>query len=186
MSPGETLRALAAAGLVVLAAGGALEARAADSEAGAARAPGAQQTNPPQESPMTQQTEAEGTFDVEVTPVAGSGETPGSFPRHALAKTFHGGLAGTSVGEMMSVGGADGSGAYVAIETVQATLGGREGSFALVHRGTMRQGADFRLDVQVVPNSGTGGLAGLAGTMDITITGREHRYVLRYTLPAAP
>ena len=127
--------------------------------------------------------EATGRFDVKVTPIAAEGATAGAFPRHSLAKTFHGDLVGTSEGEMMSVGGADGSGAYVALETVLGTLQGRTGTFSLVHRGTMRHGADFKLSVVVVPDSGTGDLTGIDGTMEILIAGRKHSYKLSYTLP---
>ena len=128
--------------------------------------------------------EARGKFDVKVTPINAEAIAAGAIARHALAKTFHGDLAGTSEGEMMSLGGADGSGAYVALEIVRGTLHGRTGAFSLVHRGTMRQGADFQLSVVIVPGSGTGDLAGLDGTMEILIAGREHSYELRYTLPS--
>jgi hypothetical protein len=88
---------------------------------------------------------------------------------------------------MMSVDAtAEGSGAYVAIERVSGALHGRQGTFTLVHRGTMRRGGDYRLAVDVVPDSGAGQLAGLEGTMEILIEGREHRYELRYTLPGSP
>ena len=83
--------------------------------------------------------QAKGTFEVKTEPIADSG----AFPRLALQKQFHGDLEGTSAGEMMSVMGAvEGSGAYVALERVTGTLAGRNGSFALVHSGTMRRGAD--------------------------------------------
>jgi hypothetical protein len=41
------------------------------------------------------------------------------------------------------------------------------------------------LAVAVVPDSGTGELVGLTGTMTIEIVGGEHRYVFDYVLPAA-
>jgi len=130
--------------------------------------------------------EATGKFDVKATPIAAEGAAAaGAFARHTLAKTFHGDLEGTSDGEMMSVGSADGSGAYVALETVRGTLHGRSGSFSLAHRGTVRQGADFKLSVIVVPDSGTGDLTGIDGTMEILIAGREHSYKLSYTLSDA-
>lgn len=53
-------------------------------------------------------------------------------------------------------------------------------------QGRMRTGEDQRLRVRVVPGSGTDGLAGLSGTMTITIEGREHRYALEYELPDPP
>jgi hypothetical protein len=37
----------------------------------------------------------------------------------------------------------------------------------------------------VVPDSGTGELVGLTGTMQIDIASGKHSYVFEYTLPAA-
>jgi Protein of unknown function (DUF3224) len=39
------------------------------------------------------------------------------------------------------------------------------------------------LNVTVVPDSGTGQLVGLAGTMEIKIADGKHSYDLEYTLP---
>src|SRR5690348_3715819 len=122
---------------------------------------------------------ANGSFEVKLEPL-----TAGAFPRLSLKKTFQGDLEGTSEGEMMSVDGTvEGSGAYVAIERVTGSLGGRKGSFALVHNGTMRRGGDFSMMIRVVPDSGTGELAGLTGTMEIVIEGGKHSYKLEYALP---
>jgi hypothetical protein len=74
------------------------------------------------------------------------------------------------------------SGAYVALERVEGTLDGRHGSFALVHRGLVDDGAQD-LAIIVAPGSGAGELAGLAGTFHLTIEGGEHRYDLEYSLP---
>lgn len=38
----------------------------------------------------------------------------------------------------------------------------------------------------VVPDSGTGGLTGLEGEMQVQIAGDEHRDVFEYTLPDRP
>lgn len=46
----------------------------------------------------------------------------------------------------------------------------------------MTRGAP-QLSVTVVPDSGTGELAGLVGSMQITIEGGEHRYAFDYRLP---
>jgi hypothetical protein len=79
-----------------------------------------------------------------------------------------------------------GSAGYVAIERVSATLHGRRGTFALQHSGTMTRGAP-QLTITVVPDSGTGDLAGLAGTMAITIApDGKHSYDLEYTIAGAP
>lgn len=77
-----------------------------------------------------------------------------------------------------------GSAGYVAMERVTGTLDGRRGSFVLQHSGTMSHGA-FDLKVSIVPDSGTGKLAGIAGTMNIQIApDGKHSYELDYTLPA--
>jgi hypothetical protein len=133
----------------------------------------------PQPKGNTMTRRANGTFEVKVQPIAGEG----AFPRHSAKKTLHGDLEGTSEGEMMSVTSEDGSGAYAAIERVTGTLHGRKGSFALVHSGTMRRGGEFDMIIRVVPESGTGELTGLTGTMQIVIEGRDHSYHFDYALP---
>lgn len=127
---------------------------------------------------------ATGGFEVELTPQASEGNgTPG---RMAIAKQFHGDLEGTSRGQMLTAMTAvDGSAAYVAIEEFQGTLHGRSGAFALQHSGTMSRGAQ-ELSVRVVPDSGTGELAGIAGEMTIEIADGAHSYTFDYTLPEAP
>ena len=124
----------------------------------------------------------DGTFDVKLTPQpAGEGQPWG---RQSIAKTFHGALDGTSRGEMLAVMTAvKGSAGYVALEQVTATLEGRRGSFFLQHSGTMNKGTPA-LTVSVVPDSGTGELAGLQGTMTIDVSGDQHRYTFTYQLPA--
>lgn len=100
----------------------------------------------------------------------------------SLAKTFHGELAATSAGAMLAAHTpSTGAAAYVALERVAGTLGGRTGGFVLAHLGTMTPAAQ-RLDVLIVPGSGTDGLAGIAGTLAIRIEGAAHHYVLDYEL----
>jgi len=142
---------------------------------------GAVMTEAPQAPAETRH--ARGTFDVTITPVQpGSDAAPDAPGRMTLAKTFHGDLTGTGVGEMLATMAPGASGAYVAMERVTGTLDGREGSFALVHRGLMDKGAQDLL-ITVVPGSGTGGLAGITGVFHLTIEGGEHRYDLAYSLP---
>jgi hypothetical protein len=124
--------------------------------------------------------QAAGTFDPKLTPTSAADAPVGAM---SIAKTFKGDLDGTSVGQMLAMGNpAAGSAGYVAMERVTGTLGGRQGSFALQHSGTMDKGAQS-LSVTVVPGTGTDGLAGLSGTMDIRIEGGQHFYILRYSLP---
>jgi hypothetical protein len=128
---------------------------------------------------------ANGLFEVKMSPApladAGADVTLG---RMLIDKTFSGDLVGTSKGEMLMAGTAvKGSAGYVAIERVTGTLGGRSGSFVLQHSGTMNRGAP-QLSVSVVPDSGTGQLAGLSGALAIIIADGQHRYEFDYTLPA--
>jgi hypothetical protein len=83
------------------------------------------------------------------------------------------------------MGSVKGSAGYVAMERVTGTLKGRTGSFVLQHSGTMTRGAP-QLSVTVVPDSGTGQLTGLAGTMTIKINEGKHSYEFEYTLPETP
>ena len=123
---------------------------------------------------------ATGTFEVKMTP-QDAPESPG-IGRMALDKQFHGDLEATSKGQMLTAMTAvQGSAGYVAIEQVNGKLKGRTGTFALQHNGTMNRG-EPRLSITVVPDSGTGDLAGLAGKMEIIIEGGKHSYVFEYTL----
>lgn len=128
--------------------------------------------------------QARGTFDVKVAPqkpdnpqaeAAGLG-------RMSLDKEFQGDLAGTSAGEMLSLLDREiGSGGYVAMERVTGTLAGRKGSFVLQHSAIMRRGTP-EMSIAVVPDSGTGELQGLSGTMTIRIEGKQHFYYFDYRL----
>lgn len=132
-------------------------------------------------------THASGTFDVKVLPQAADEKDAGAaVGRFSLDKQFQGDLAGTSKGEMLAVSTAvPGSAGYVAMEQVTGTLNGRAGTFALQHTGTMTRGA-FQLSVTVVPDSGTGELAGLSGKMDIKITDGKHFYEFDYIISPGP
>ena len=137
----------------------------------------------PAKPPMT--TTIRGPFDVKMTP-QGELTDPTAVGRMLLDKTYHGDLAGTAKGEMIAVRTAQqDSAGYVAIERVTGTIAGRSGTFALQHWGMMTRGArDLR--ISVIPDSGTGDLAGLSGTMNIDIqAGGKHFYELTYVLPPA-
>lgn len=128
---------------------------------------------------------AQGPFDVklEPQPIAlqddGEGTARG---RMSIDKRYHGDLEATSKGEMLTaMTGTQGSAGYVAIEKVTGALAGRSGSFALQHHATMTRGAP-QLEIIVVPDSGSGGLAGIAGAMTIEIAaGGKHSYTFDYT-----
>jgi hypothetical protein len=124
-------------------------------------------------------TTARGSFDVTVQPAAA--ELDGAVARFELSKTFSGDLEGAGSGVMLSAGDPQsGAAGYVAIETVRGRLAGRDGGFALQQFGTMDAGAQV-LHYEVVPGSGTGGLAGISGTLHLEIDDDgTHRYALEY------
>lgn len=127
---------------------------------------------------------AVGTFVVRITPLATDEAAPeGAYVRMRLSKTFHGGLEGTAAGEMLATLDDGQSGVYLALERVTGVLDGRTGSFTLAHRGVMDRGATELL-ITIVPGSGTGELAGIAGVFHLTMQADgAHRYDLEYTLP---
>jgi hypothetical protein len=121
---------------------------------------------------------ARGTFEVTLTPQ----DSDDAIARLSIDKTWSGDLAGTSRGLMLSAGDpAQGRAGYVALEVVDATLHGHSGSFAFQQLGVMRDGGQ-ELRYDVVPGSGAGDLAGIDGTLALTIDDRGHTYELDYTL----
>lgn len=75
------------------------------------------------------------------------------------------------------------SAAYVGLERIEGMIDQRTGSFLVVHLGVRNRGED-RLTIDIVPDSGTGELAGIAGSMTLRIVDGQHRYELDYELPA--
>lgn len=97
-----------------------------------------------------------------------------------VRKEFSGDLAGSSEGRMVAAHTAvPGSAGYVAIERFEGSLGGKSGGFVLQHHGLM-SGGEAALTVAVVPDSGTGGLAGISGSLEIDNDSGQHSYVLTY------
>ena len=125
----------------------------------------------------------EGGFEVSLTPQPSQdGVGDESVARLGIVKQFTGGITGESRGEILATRtGVDGSAGYVAMERVTGLVDGLAGSFSLQHSGTADRG-NQSLAVSVVPDSGTGELVGLRGTMAITIEGGEHRYEFNYEL----
>jgi len=126
---------------------------------------------------------ASGTFEVKLVPQMDDKNGAAGLGRMSIDKQFHGDLEGASKGQMLTgMTDVKGSAGYVAIEKVSGTLKGRTGSFILQHTGTMNRGVP-QLAVTVVPDSGTGQLAGLAGNFKIIIAEGKHSYEFEYTLP---
>ena len=100
--------------------------------------------------------------------------------RNVVRKEFLGDLVGASEAQMVAAYTATpGSAGYVAIEHFSGSLGGKSGSFVLQHHGLMNRG-EAALTVTIVPDSGTGELAGISGTLQIDIDAGKHSYVLEY------
>ena len=128
---------------------------------------------------------ASGSFAVTITPQpAQDGVGDPGIGRMALHKHFEGGLQAEARGQMLAIRTAvDGSAAYVALDRVDGELNGRRGGFSLQHCGVMDRGKPS-LEVRIVPDSGTGELAGISGALAIRIDGKEHYYDLEYELPS--
>lgn len=126
---------------------------------------------------------ASGPFDVKLTTQPAS-EDPGraDLGRMTIDKQFRGDIEGTSKGEMLTaMTSVKSSAGYVAVERVTGTLKRKSGTFILQHSGTMTRGAPS-LTITVVPDSGTGQLVGLTGTMQIIIENGKHSYTFDYSL----
>ena len=123
---------------------------------------------------------AHGTFTVSVKPL-----TPPpaeGLGRFSIDKQIHGDLEAASQGEMFSGGDPlQGVAGYVAIEVVTGTLNGKQGSFAFQHFATM-DASGPKMQVIVVPGSGTEDLKGITGTFTIKIENGKHLYELDYEL----
>ena len=119
---------------------------------------------------------------MKTTPVAPEQGDDTGIGRLTLDKKFAGDFEGTSRGQMLgSRSAVEGSAGYVAMEKVTGKLGGRTGTFVLQHVGTMKRGTP-EMNVSVVPDSGTGQLSRISGTMTIIIPGGMHSYEFAYSL----
>jgi len=130
---------------------------------------------------------ATGPFDVKLAPQGEDDKAEGSaLARYSLDKQYHGDLDATAKGTMLTAGtDVKGSAGYVAIERVTGKLNGLTGSFVLQHSGTLTRGAPVQ-SITVVPDSGTGQLAGLSGKLTVIIDAGKHSYSFDYTLPETP
>ncbi len=125
--------------------------------------------------------QANGTFDITLTPQTSPDSPP--WGRQRMEKVFHGDIEGSGIGEMLALRtDVKGSAGYVAMERISATLDGRTGTFFIQHSGLMDKGS-ASLNASVVPDSATGQLKGLKGSMTIRIEAGVHYYGFSYTLP---
>jgi hypothetical protein len=127
---------------------------------------------------------ATGSFEVTLQPLPNTEvSTDPLFGRLLLTKKFSGDLVATARGQMLSAMTAvKGSAGYVAVDHVTGELDGRKGAFVLQHSGAMNRGV-ASLSIMVVPDSGTGELAGLSGTLSINVIDGKHFYDFIYSIP---
>jgi Protein of unknown function (DUF3224) len=127
---------------------------------------------------------ATGSFEVNLQPLPNTEITADhQFGRMLLNKKFIGDLAGSARGQMLTaMTTVKGSAGYVAIDHVTGELDGRKGSFVLQHSGFMNRGVPS-LSIMVVPDTGTGELTGLSGTLSINIIDGKHFYDFIYSIP---
>ncbi len=101
-----------------------------------------------------------------------------------MEKHFEGDIAGRSATVFTAAfDQATGVGTYVAMESFEGTVGGRPGAFNFVHSASTT-GADRTAGYfAIVPSSGTGELAGISGTGDLSVDADgTHRIWLDYEL----
>jgi hypothetical protein len=132
---------------------------------------------------------ASGAFDVKVTPQKPDTQIArtANLGRLSIDKQFHGDLEASAKGEMLATQTeVKGSAGYVALERVTGKLQGRAGSFVLLHSATMKRGAP-EASVTVVPDSGTGELTGLTGSMRIKVApDGSHSYEFEFRIEPRP
>lgn len=127
---------------------------------------------------------ATGAFEVKINPLEPfNKDACATLGRMSIEKTFKGDLDAAGKGEMLTGGDPkSGSAGYVAMEQVTGKLQGKRGTFLLQHTGSMNRG-EQSLSITVVPESGTGELTGISGTLTIRIEAGRHFYEFEYTLP---
>lgn len=105
-----------------------------------------------------------------------------SFSRSRLQHRFEGDLVAAGQLEMLGARTpTPGSAGYVALERVTGELQGKRGSFCLLHTALMGHG-QRSLVMQIVPDSGTGELRCIGGSMEVSMESGVRVYRLSYEL----
>ncbi len=121
---------------------------------------------------------ANGTFEVDLKPQEDEGFPAG---RMLIAKTYAGDMEGTGTGQMISKRIDGGAAAYFAVEEYSGTVGGKSGTFTLLHNGYMDNESRL-LEINILTGSGTGELEGVSGSMRIIQDENGHAYEMDYEL----
>lgn len=111
-------------------------------------------------------------------------ETDGSpvLSRGTVKKSFDGELTGESTGEILMYSAKDGSAGYTVLDRVSGELRGRKGSFVLIHGATHTPQETSRAVGIIAPNSGTGELTGISGTIEFVQDENGKNILLDFTL----
>lgn len=127
---------------------------------------------------------AKGSFEISMQPEPPFDLVDGvSLSRVSFDKRFTGGIEGASKVQMLAARTpVENSAGYVAVERISGKLNGKAGSFVVLHTGLMNRG-EPSLTLTIVPDSGTGELAGISGSMEIGIVEGKHFYGIEYSLP---
>ena len=101
-----------------------------------------------------------------------------------MVKTFTGDLTGRAVTWFLGCRNEQtGEGSYAAMEVVDGVLGGRRGTFNIVHAASTHGSDRYDEHLAIVPGSGTDELAGLTGSGRVVIDDDgTHHLVLEYAL----
>jgi len=141
---------------------------------------------PPLEAMSGDSHKISGEFEVSLTSKENDALRKTGVNSMMIEKLYHGPLRGSAKGLMIAARGQEkGSAGYVAMERVSATLEGKTGYFTLQHSGTMA-GGNQSLIINVVPDSGSGDLQGIAGAMKIRVEDGKHYYDFEYWFAAQP
>lgn len=102
--------------------------------------------------------------------------------RGTVKKSFDGETTGESTGEILMYSAPDGSAAYTVLDKFTIELNGRKGTFVAIHGATHSPSETSRARGTILPNSGTGELAGIAGTIEFVQNENGKNIVLDFTL----
>jgi len=99
-----------------------------------------------------------------------------------VTKKFHGDLDADSVARLITTTSeVEGSMGYIGVERVIGTLHGKKGTFVMQHSATMNRGVGA-ISVVILPDTGTGELKGISGSLSVEITPEAHKYTIDYEL----
>lgn len=117
---------------------------------------------------------AEGTFTIDSwdeTTIT-EYEDGSKLTRATIKQTYSGDLHGQSDIEFLMIHAADKSAKFIGYERLEASIGGKQGSFVLQHDGKFSIGIASSL-FKVASGSGRGGLMNISGSGSFTSTGEQ-------------